>query len=240
MADIILIDDNSHGQRQSYGAAFADDGLYSSILAHYEHLNASSDISFLSGAKCVFVHDSLEDFIDGSFDEKSHKAKDIIIDFLENKNIPYVCFSDGHYSSIGKYDSDNNIVELKKSAFYSRLESFLIEYSRSRIIQFHILAYGDNYKKELMTINVRSLLKKYISKHPDDIITSSDVMPSSEKEPHYLEEIVSMAQPGLGIDYNGILDYIEDNDVTVLDFTSRINRILNSFSRYGKNNYTWK
>lgn len=240
MADIILIDDNSKGQRQVYGASFIDDELYSSIIAHYERFNASSDISFLSDAKCVFIHDSLEDYINGSYNEHSHKAKDIIIEFLDVNNIPYVCFSDGDYSSIGQYDSDNNIVELKKSTFYSRLESFLKEYSNSNKIQLNILAYGENYKKEIMLRNVRSLFQKYSTKRPDEIITLRDIMPSTGEEPHFLEEIINMAQPKIEIDYNGVLDYIEDNDVTVLDFTSKIKQILNSVSRYGKNNYTWK
>lgn len=91
-----------------------------------------------------------------------------------------------------------------------------------------------------MTKNVRSLFQKYSSKRPEEIILLRDVMPSSKEEPHYLEEIVEMAQPDLGMDYDGILDYIEDNDVTVSDFTLRINRILNSISRYGKNHYTWE
>ena len=47
MADIILIDDNSKGQRQIYGAAFIDDEVYSSIINHYEHFDGSSDLSFL-------------------------------------------------------------------------------------------------------------------------------------------------------------------------------------------------
>lgn len=240
MAVFILIDDNSKGQRETYGASFIDDNLYSSILSHYEHFNANSDLSFLNTAKCLFIHDSLEDFIDGAFDEHSHKAKDNIIDYLDQHKIQYVCFSDGHYSSIGKYDSDNNIVELKKSTFYGRLESFLKEYSITKEIQLHILAYGENYKKEIMTRNVRSLLQKYSTKRPEEIITLADVMPSSSEEPHYLEEIINMAQPKIGIDYDGVLDYIEDNDVTILDFTSKIKQILNSVSRYGKNNYTWE
>ena len=240
MADIILIDDNSKGQRQIYGAAFIDDEVYSSIINHYEHFDGSSDLSFLSVVKCVFIHDSLEDFINGSFDEHSHQAKDNIIEFMDKNRIPYVCFSDGHFSSIGRFDSNHNIVELKKSAFYNRLESFLKEYAQNKVIQFNILAYGENYIKELMTKNVRSLFQKYSSKRPEEIILLRDVMPSSKEEPYYLEEIVEMAQPDLGMDYDGILDFIEDNDVTVSDFTLRINRILNSISRYGKNHYTWE
>lgn len=240
MAKIILIDDNSKGQRESYGAAYVDDDVYSSILAHYERLNSNSDLTFLSDAKCVFIHDSLEDFIDGSFEENSQKAKENIMEFLDNHSIKYVCFSDGHFSSIGEYDPNHNIVKLKKSVFYSRLEAFLKNYSVSNSLEFHILAYGENYKKEIVTRNVRSLFQKFGTKHSDEIITLKDIMPADEDEHHYLEEIINMAQPAIEIDYYGVLDFIDDNDVTVQEFTTRIKKILNSISSYGKNYYTWE
>lgn len=240
MADLILIDDNSKGQREVYGASFIDEGQYSSIIAHYEQVNEASDLSFLSAAKCVFVHDSLEDFIDGIFDEFSHKAKEKIIDYLEIHNIQYVCFSDGHFGLIGKYDTHNNIVELKKSIFYNRLEPFLKNYATTSKLQFHILAYGANYKKEIVTRNVRSLLQKLGTKKPDESISIKDVMPISSVEHTFLAEIIEMAQPAIGIDYDGILDYIEDNDLKVNEFISKLNQILNSITRYGKNTYTWK
>ena len=42
------------------------------------------------------------------------------------------------------------------------------------------------------------------------------------------------------MDYNDILDYIEDNEISVRNFKLKINNILSSISKYGKNTYTWK
>lgn len=239
MTPILLIDDNSKNQRQSYGAAFVDDEVFESILHHIERVNKDFDLSILDKYGCIMIHDSLEDFINDSFDENSHVAKDLILEYLDNHHIPYVLFSDGHEST-GVYDLSHNLVNLKKSSFYSRLEAFVKEYSKNNKILLHILAYGENYIKEIMIRNVRYLLQKYGSKCPNEIISLGDVMPSSDKEPHYLEEIINMAQPKIGIDYEGVLDYIEDNEITINDFTARIKQILNSISRYGKNNYTWE
>ncbi len=240
MSDFILLDDNSKGQREGFGVSFIDDELYSSVLSHYERFDGKSDISFLSSAKLVFYHESLEDFIDGEFVEHSQMARNKIENFILDHNVPYVCFSDGHPGSIGEFDTTNNIVKLKKSVFYSRLEPFLKKYLADNVIELRILAYGENFKKEIMTRNIRALFQKYSSKRPDETLTLKDVMPASDSEPHYLEEIVALAQPAIGLSYDELLDHIEDNDVSVFSFNSRIKQILNSISRYGKNNYTWK
>ena len=75
MKSILLIDDNSKKQRQSYGASFVDDEVFESILNHIECVNKDFDLSILDEYGCVMVHDSLEDFIDDSFNENSHVAK---------------------------------------------------------------------------------------------------------------------------------------------------------------------
>lgn len=239
MNPILLIDDNSKRQRQIYGASYVDDEVFESILHHIECVNKNFDVSMLDGYECVMIHDSLEDFIDGSFNENSHVAKDIIIDYLDRSQIPYVLFSDGHEST-GVYDLSNNLVSLKKSEFYSRLKYFLNNYINESVIQFHILAYGPNYQKTLLTKFVKALFQKFDTKSMTEVITISDVMPSNSEEKHYLEEIINLSQPAIGLDYNDVLDYIEDNEITVRDFKFKINRILTSFSKYGKNTYTWE
>lgn len=243
MADLILIDDNSKKQRELYGASFIDNGKYDGLIDHYEHFNDRKDLSFLSNAKCVFFHDSLEDYINGAFNEHSHKAKEKIQDYIEDNSIRYVCFSDGHVS-VGDYDDSGNIVQLKKSAFYDRLESFLKFYQENKILQLHILAYGKDYNKELMMRYVRAMCKKLSSKSPYEIVTWDDIKyfigDKGKDKSGFLEETVKMSQPALGMDYNDIIDYIEDEEITVKEFVSRLNQILKSFSLYGKNTYTWK
>lgn len=239
MKAILLIDDNSKMQRQSYGASFVDDEAFEAILDHIEHVNKDFDLSILDEYKCVMIHDSLEDYINGSFDENSHIAKDLIIEYLDDHQIPYVLFSDGH-ESIGIYDQSHNLVSIKKSDFYSRLRYFMNSYINDSVFQFHILAYGQNFRKVLMTRNIKALFQKFDTKNPTEKISIRDVKPSDSEEEHYLEEIINLSQPTLGIDYDDVLDYIEDNDVSIRDFKLKINKILDSISKYGKNTYTWE
>lgn len=238
MADIVLIDDNSRDQRRSYGADYIDDGAYNDIIRPIERVNQSSDFTFLKTSKCVLIHDSLEDFIDGHFDEHSHVAKDLIIHILDACHIPYVCFSDGH--NYTDCDADGNIVSLKKSEFYIRLKDFLDCYKNTGVLQFLILAYGKNYRKVLVTKYVKALFQKFDSKCPADILTIADIKPAKSGEIHYMEKIIELSQPALGISYEDLLDYIEDNEVSVREFQSNINNIINSISLNGKNTYTWK
>jgi len=243
MCRIFLIDDNSKSQRLAYGASYIDEDEYADILSHIEKLTTDVDPSFLDGCECVLIHDSLEDFVNGEFDQYSHKAKDVIVKYLDEHNIPYVCFSDGHQST-GEYDTSKNLVSLKKSDFYNRLKYFLDYYKTEGVIQFHILAYGRNFRKELMLRYVRALFRKLEMKRPSDRLLISDVMPvktgASTKEEPYLKEIVSLAQPALGMSYNDMLDYIDDEEITVKEFRQRINKILDSVSKNGKNTYTWE
>lgn len=239
MKSILLIDDNSKMQRQSYGASFVDDEVFGSILHHIERVNKDFNLSILDEYRCVMIHDSLEDFINDSFDENSHVAKDLIIEYLDDHQIPYVLFSDGHEST-GVYDLSHNLVNLKKSDFYSRLRYFLNFYINESVLQFHILAYGPNFRKELATRYIKALFQKFATKNPYDIITIQDIKPSKSEEEHYLEEIINLSQPTLGMDYNDILDYVEDNEINVRDFKLKINNILVSISKYGKNTYTWE
>ncbi|MDE6272535.1 MAG: hypothetical protein K2M31_05970 [Muribaculaceae bacterium] len=238
--DIWIIDDNSKDQRKAYGASFVEEEAYDDILSHVECLNADSDLSFIEGAKCVCIHDSLEDYIDGYFLSESHIAKEHIIDYLEKNSIRYVCFSDGH-SIPGVYDGyEFNLVQIKKSAFYERLAYFLNHYKDHSELQFHILAYGKNYVKELLAVNIKALFAKFSAKSPTEVLTLRDVMPDKREEPEYLKKIVELSAPSLGISYNDLLDFIEDEEITIKEFTSKINQILISASRYGKNTYTWK
>lgn len=239
MKSILLIDDNSKMQRQSYGASFVDDEVFGSILHHIERVNKDFNLSILDEYRCVMIHDSLEDFINDSFDENSHVAKDLIIEYLDDHQIPYVLFSDGHEST-GIYDLSHNLVSIKKSDFYSRLRYFLEFYINENVLQFHILAYGPNFNKAMVTRWVKALFQKFATKNPNDIITTRDIKPSDSKEEHYLEKIISKSQPTLGMDYNDILNYIEDNEISVRDFKLKINNILSSISKYGKNTYTWQ
>ena len=239
MPKIILIDDNSRDQRRAYGADYIDENIFDDIVDHFERVDQNTDFSFIENAACVLVHDSLEDFTDGHFNPESHIAKDLIVTKLDNLHIPYVCFSDGH-APTGLYDSDKNIVELKKSEFYNRLRPFLENFRSYQSLDFRILAYGKNFRRILMTKYVRSLFQQLDTKPESVVLSATDVLPVDSKEPHFLEEIVILSQPAIGMGYNDVLNFIDDEEITIKEFKARIKSILNSVIQYGKNTYTWK
>lgn len=236
---IYLIDDNSKGQRVEYGASYIDEGLYDDILIHIEKINGSTDMSFLCNAELVMIHDTLEDFENGNFVEKSQRARHNIVDIAQNNNIPLVYFSDGHI--VSEIDSEGNVTQLKKADFYYRLKDFLENYKESGTIELKILASGKNWKNIQLKEEVKNFYNKISHKKNDEILNLKDVLPIDNYEPNYLYNIIEIySQPNLGISYNEILDYIEDEHITVEEFKQRIDKILISVNKYGKNTYTWK
>ena len=238
-APIFLIDDNSKGSRNLYGGSYVDNGEFSDILRLVDKLNKDSDLSFLKTAACAMFHDSLEDYVDGAYDEYGHIARGLVKDYIDDAEISFVCFSDGH-PSIGEYDSLGNIVSLKKSDFYYRLRFFLEEYRRTGNMVFHILAYGPDFNRVIMTMNIQALLRKFSFKAPAEILSCQDVMPRTSEEPAYLEDLLKFSHPAIGIDYDDLLDLIEDEQITVRHFRAQLTNIMNSIATYGKNTYSWK
>lgn len=241
---IYLIDDNAQNQRRCYGASFVDEGLFEGYLVHIERLGKDFDASsLLEHAEIIMMHDTLKDYIGGEFVEGSEFAKSKIEDFVKTRNIPLVNFSDGHNGS-GDFDMEGNINNLKKSTFYSRLYDFLLDYKNTGQPELKILAYGKNYKKFLVERDIKSLYNKLSKKSPNDKLSLGDVIPTTKEgkmiEPNYLRSIINIAQPNLGIDYEGVLDYIEDRNITVGNFKQKLDCIFRSISKYGKNAYTWE
>ena len=237
---IYLIDDNSKGQRVEYGASYIDEGQYDDILIHIEKMNGFTNLTFLRKAKLIMIHDSLEDYENGSFVENSHRARENIVDIAQNDNIPLVYFSDGHI--VAKMDSEGNIIQLKKADFYYRLKDLLENYKETGVFELKILAYGNNWRNVQLKEEVKNFFNKISHKKNDEILNIRDVLPTSKiSEPNYLSNIIEIySQPNLGKSYNEILDYIEDEQITVGEFKQRIDKILISINKYGKNTYTWK
>ena len=240
---IYLIDDNSKNQRVGYGASYIDEGTYDDILTHIEKINGTTDLSFLQDAKLIMIHDSLEDFENETFIEKSQGARHNIVDLAHHNNIPLVFFSDGH--SAPMIDSEGNISQLKKADFYYRLRDFIENYKAYGNIELNILAYGKNWKAVKLREEIKGLYNKFRHKKHDEILTLKDILPNKNsgnvEEPNYLLNIIEVySQPIIGKKYNEILDYIEDEPLTVGEFKQRIDKIFISVNRYGKNTYTWK
>lgn len=159
MNKIILIDDNCQNQRAAYGASYIDGGEFESCLVHLEELNEASDFSFLDNAACVMLHDSLTDNVDGTFIVGSRMAREIILNKIIERNIPYVLFSDGH-SIIGDWTPDNKnaVKSIKKSEFYRNLKAFLDLYKVSGIIDLRLIAFGANSDKRETVYIIHQLI----------------------------------------------------------------------------------
>lgn len=241
---IYLIDDNAHNQRLSYGASYVDEGAFDDILSHIEKVNGDFNIyDNLKNAEVILIHDTLQDYINGQFTEGSKEAREMIEDYAHDHCIPIVNFSDGHNGS-GEFDLEGNILNLKKSLFYSRLYDFLNDYRISGVPQLNILAYGRNYHKVLLERNIKKLNVKLSAFPNEKRLAISDIIPENENgrdiEPDYLRNMIEMAQPALGKDYEDILNYIDDEQPTIGEFKSKIDNIFKSVSKYGKNTYNWK
>lgn len=91
-----------------------------------------------------------------------------------------------------------------------------------------------------MTKYVRGLFQQLDTKPESVVLSATDVLPVDSKEPHFLEEIVILSQPAIGMGYNDVLNFIDDEEITIKEFKARIKSILNSVIQYGKNTYTWK
>ena len=130
----------------------------------------------------------------------------------------------------------------KKADYYYRLKDFLENYKEAGVLELKILAYGKNWRNLLLKEEVKNLYKKISNKKNDEILNIRDVLPTSKiSEPNYLSNIIEKySQPNLGKSYNEILDYIEDEQITIGEFKQRIDKILISINKYGKNTYTWK
>ncbi len=232
---IILIDDNSKNQRIEYNATFVDEEQYEDCLMHVEHLNSESDFSFLENAICIMIHDSFEDFIDGSFHKDSHKAKEIVEDFIAKTDIPFASFSDGHsITADWREDTPNSLYQIKKSEFYLHLQPFLDYYRENGKLDFRILAYGKNYIKELMYNWCFSVLSNLGNAKDTDVLSVSMVDRKS------LRLIIENSQPTIGVEFNDLMCDIEDRNITVGQLRTNINNFIGNFRKYGKNISSWK
>jgi len=235
MKKIILIDDNRQNQREKYGASFVDNEEFSDCLMHIEKLNDSSDLSFLNDAACVLLHDSFSDFVEGEFKATSQNAKENILDFVQDNDIPYVLFSDGHSPTADWREEYPNIVwGIKKSAFYQNLRDFVESYQQTNQVDVRIIAYGKDVTKHLMFKWYQDIIGGIKTTCAEEPITITDINKVA------LKQFIEGASPKVGITFNQLMYDIDDGLVTVRNFKDNINRIIDSVQKYGKNISTWK
>lgn len=241
MKKITIIDDNSKNQRAEYGASFVDEDKYAEYLIHVEKLYAQSDLSFLEDAACVMVHDTLEDFIDGEFKSDSHKAKERVEEFVQDRNIPQVFFSDGHpMTAEWREDTPDVVYSIKKSEFYLHLHDFVLHYIDTGTIDMRIIAYGKEYKKELMTRWCQTIMSRLTNLSDGDIVDMPNKKEDKEAMQKDLRQIIEGAQPEIGITSDEILARIEDQEMKAGELRANLNKIISNVKKYGKNISSWK
>ena len=237
MKKIFLIDDNQDGKRSKYGSAFVDEGRYADLLCPITRISVADDLSFISDAACVLLHETLNDYYDGRFHDDSQKVAAQIEQFPGlGDNIPFVKFSDNYTSDLGDYDSNtpNELFRLSKRAFYNRLESFVVHYRDTGKIDLRILAYGEDFVKILLekaATTVFGLLHD---------IDDKDILDAPTIACPEMKQIVELSQPALGKNYIEIINDLQMHEISVGEFKNRINNILDNFQDYGKNYYSWK
>jgi hypothetical protein len=238
MKKLFLIDDNKTNQREAYGASYVDEGLFNDVLIHIEQLNAHSDLSFLNNAACVMIHDSLEDYIDGDFDEESHKARTLIEEKIQDNNTPYIIFSDGHDKiATWREDAPNVVYSIKKSEFYLHLSDFIQSYIDSGKLDMRIIAYGKDFIKKQMS-DWHQKVFSAISELGDNDFVGIHLFGATER--NALRQIIEKSQPKIGVSFNDVMCGIEDEEVSAGRLRLNLNNIINSVKKYGKNICSWK
>lgn len=234
MKKIVLIDDNSHGQRAYYGASFVDEDVYADCLQHIEKVNGETDFSFIKDAACIMVHKTLEDYIGGQYISDSHKGKERIEDELVETNIPIVWFSDGDPIDYEWQEEPLIVVSgIKKSEFYPRLRPFLDEYRKSGEVNLRIIAYGDNYYIRFMREWYMKIMHKLLGYAKKEIINEDMIDRPS------LHLFIKNADLEGNITFERVMDEI-DGVYTVKALTEKLNNIITGIILYGKNISSWE
>jgi len=223
---IYLIDDTN---LESVSGTFVLDERF------HEVLTLIHDVATLDGnrqalpqADCIMIHRTFA---------QSSVFKEQIAELTDDGDkIPLVIFSAGDSEHAVYSDQRPNVIEgIKKSVFYSRLSYFLNTYLADHTIDLRLLAYGKDYTK----IRVRGLALTVLR------LTAGCQGPMSVADlaavaTPQLKELIELSNPELGIDYDTLLEQLEDAPLTFEQFRININKIVNSFNQYGKNIYPWK
>lgn len=194
---------------------------YRDILVRIDNLDMS-DLSVLSDSDCILIHSSYHD-------TRVKKQIQILADFGDR--IPLVCFSDGDLPE-AEWDGNNSITAFKKTRMYSYLPIFLSLYRKYGEINLKILADGEHYlRKEAEQLAVTIL-------DPLMFLEASAPIAFTDEQWVAFKEFFSLTQPEIGISYSEVRKKI--TSMSIGEFRSQINRIIDDFNKYGKNLHSWR
>lgn len=230
---IYLIDDNQTNQQvEKFGINYIQTNEFSDFLISLNKIEKNSNLSFLHNAKCILLHATTEDVVNGFFISGSlSNTTKIIKDISDNGDkIPLVLFSE-QMNEIAIMTSNRHIRSIKKSVFYLNLYDFLLYFKENNSIEFKILAFGKNYKSVEVARFVNILTEKFIFRNQDDLLKINEINLKIFKE--LTETAVS------SIDFDDFITTLEDHPITIKKFIENLSLINQSFTQYGKNIYGW-
>ena len=224
---IYLIDDTNI---ESVNGQFILSKEFEHVLYRIETLECLDELRVvLNTADCIMIHRTFAN---------STIYKEQIAELTgDGVTIPLVIFSAGDSEHAVFDEKFPYVIEgIKKSVFYARLYDFLKTFIDNHDIDLRLIAYGKDYVKIKARNIVKSILHLIAGKEGN--ITMSELAKLASN-PSF-KELINMSNPALGLSYDNLLEDLEDNPISIIDFKNRINNILISFYQYGKNIYTWK
>lgn len=241
---IYLIDDNQNKQRENLGIDFVNDETFAEVLTSVEKiekrgLTELSHLDFLNDAACILLHQSTEDydfeansFISGS---RTNVIKIVESIAQEGDVVSLALFSNGMSETVYNYKITPNFVQqINKNLFYSHLYDFVDYYKQSGKIEMRILAWGKNFQSKEVSELAGNLLGKLAYINGSDIFEIKSVADEQNSLLQFIE--LSLVKDNAA----DVLRNLEEDPLTVNEFRDKLNRITESFLKYGKNIYPWK
>lgn len=240
---IYLIDDNQNNHRENMGIDYIRDGVFADIITSVEKiekrsLSDLSNLDFLRDADCILLHYSTEDydFENKTFVSGSRTNAIKIIEYIsqEGDEIPLVLFSNGMVDDFSFNNEDIRFVrELNKNSFYSRLYDFLEYYRANKSIELRILIYGKNFIFKEVEMLANTILNSLITIDGNNRFSVSLFQDTKVS----LLRLIEISKNSYSKET--IIDYLNNESLSVNEFREKINLIVESFLKYGKNIYPW-
>jgi|GEM_PF-1420361 hypothetical protein len=234
MEKIYLFDDNQDNSIENYHATYIKDGTYGDILEYISKLKIceKDGLTYLSDAKCILIHTSFPDFNNDHAVDGSSILYQIIVGNIcdYGDKIPLVCFSGADQETC--LVNSTFMSQISKRNFYKNLKDFLNNYQENKTINLKILKYGKDYILEEAKGYAYSIFKALKGKE-------SDVIPFEKA--NSIKEFRLLIQLSYNSEnkYDEIINDLEDNPITIKEFKDKINKLISSFTYYGKNIYNW-
>lgn len=242
---IYLIDDNQYNQRlNNYNITFVEDNIFENYLTSIQKIERRDNIAdishleFLQNADCILLHATIEDFDSNKgFLPKSMTNAINIRELISNEgeNIPLVLFSNRMGEANFNFKKNPNYISsIKKNLFYERLFDFLEHYKNTGNVELRIIAWGKNFAcKEISKLAIKILNSLELKDNSNELKLSdlSKVLMS-------FKSFIELSLPDKDIEE--ILNQIEDNPIKIKDFKRKVNQIIESYTKHGKNIHPWE